>query len=138
MSGSLGLYLAPSLGGSNSTCAAFLLVLRRSNDTINEKCSAEDRVHGNRKASLAHWQLAGPHPFSQGVLPISPAKLIYFSALAPIPSLKLVLTTLNLGPSPAVHRKDVRTVVTSLQSQHLTTWHGCVSSLTAVQGLGFR
>lgn len=88
MSGSLGLYLAPSLGGSNSTCAAFLLVLRRSNDTINEKCSAEDRVHGNRKASLAHWQLAGPHPFSQGVLPISPAKLIYFSALAPIPSLK--------------------------------------------------
>lgn len=47
------------------------------------------------------------------------------------------LTELNLGPSPTVHRKDVRTVVTSLQAQHLRTWHGCVSSLTAVQGLGF-
>ena len=42
-----------------------------------------------------------------------------------------VLTLLNLGPSPTVHRKDMRTVVTSLHSQHLTTWHGCVSSLTA-------
>ena len=43
----------------------FFSVLRRSNDTINEKCSAEDRVHGNRKASLAHWQLAGPTPLAR-------------------------------------------------------------------------
>lgn len=36
----------------------------------------------------AHWQLVCPHPFSQWVPFIQPAKLIYFSAFASIPSLK--------------------------------------------------
>ena len=77
----------------------FFSALRRSNDARNEKRSAEDRVHGNRKASLAHWQLAGPHPFNQGVLPISPAKLWNFQLSLIYPSLKREILTIVTKPS---------------------------------------
>lgn len=94
MDGSLGITKASVNffygGRKNSTCVALHWVLGRSNDTINGKVLWEYKVLGNHMAFLCSLAAGSSPPlyFSQGILFISTAKLIYFSALAPIPSLK--------------------------------------------------